>query len=186
VSRIGSQPIKIPEGVTATENTATVTVIGPKGTISIRIHPKVDAKVDGQVISVTRKSDDPKHKSLHGLTRSLLANAVLGVREGWSKQLELAGVGYKASVGNEGLVLQVGFSHPVIIKAPNGITFIVKENKITVAGIDKQLVGEIAAQIRRVRPPEPYKGKGIHYIGEKLRKKPGKAVKAVGTGTGAK
>lgn len=179
MSRIGNQPIKIPEGVTVTLNTEGVTVIGPKSSLTIKIHSAISVKIDNQTMSVTRKADDPVHKALHGLTRSLLGNAILGVTTGWSKSLELSGVGFKANVNADELVLNVGFSHPVVIKAHKGITFNVKENKITVTGSDKQLVGETAAQIRRVRPPEPYKGKGIHYAGERLRKKLGKAAKTI-------
>jgi len=187
VSRIGNQPIKIREGVTATFKEGIVTVIGPKGTLSVKIHPAIGVKMDNQVINVVRKTENPKDKALHGLVRSLLNNAVLGVTAPWSKSLELSGVGFKANMNVDDLVINVGFSHPVLIKAPEGITYKVEENKITVMGIDKQLVGEMAAQIRRVRPPEPYKGKGIHYVGEKLRKKLGKAAKTIAGGVaGAK
>lgn len=186
MSRVGNQPIKLPEGVTIALNENVLTVIGPKGTLMVPIKPVIGVKQEGQILLISRKNDDPKYKAFHGLFRSLIANAVLGVTTGWSKQLELAGVGYKASTTGTELTLNVGFSHSVIMKAPTGITFEVKDNKITVSGYDKQLVGEISAQIRRVRPPEPYKGKGIHYMGEKLRKKLGKAAKTIGAATGAK
>jgi large subunit ribosomal protein L6 len=186
VSRVGNQPIKVPEGVTISVNADVVSVNGPKGALTVPVKPVIIVKQEGQTLLITRKNDDPKYKALHGLFRSLIANAVFGVTTGWSKQLELAGVGYKASTTGSELTLNVGFSHSVIIKAPAGITFEVKDNKITVNGFDKQLVGEISAQIRRIRPPEPYKGKGIHYMGEKLRKKLGKAAKTIGAATGAK
>lgn len=179
MSRIGEKPIKILEGVTFTQDKNGVVITGPKGQLSITVHPGILVKEENNMLIVSRKTDNPQLKALHGLTRSLIANAVFGVTNGWNKQLELSGVGFKALVGAEGLTLSVGFSHPVIIKTPIGITFNVNENKITISGPDKQLVGETAAQIRRVRPPEPYKGKGIHYVGEKLRKKLGKTAKAL-------
>ncbi len=184
--RIGIKPIKIPEGVTVAVEKNLVTVTGPKGTLSQSFRPEVKIAIDANQVIVERKGDTPKAKSLHGLSRTLLENMCLGVTSGWNKGLELVGVGYKAVVEEGNLVLSVGFSHPVKYPSPAGITFQVVENtKINVQGFDKQLVGETAAQIRRIRPPEPYKGKGIRYIGEVIRRKAGKAAaKAVGAATG--
>lgn len=181
MSRIGAKPIKIPEGVTVQKDGSLVTVVGPKGSLSSAFRPEIEIKIEGNNISVERKGETPKAKSLHGLTRTLVENMILGVTQGWNKGLELIGVGYRAVVEANTLVLNVGFSHQVKFPAPTGITFTVSENtKVNVSGVDKQLVGETAAQIRRIRPPEPYKGKGIRYIGEVVRRKAGKAAKAVG------
>lgn len=189
MSRIGIKPIKIIEGVTVKVDGLSVVVVGPKGTLSLTFRPEVKINVaDGQVI-VERKGDTPKAKSLHGLTRTLVENMIQGVTAGWNKGLELVGVGYRAAVEGTTLVLNVGFSHQVKFPAPEGITFAVTDNtKVNVSGADKQLVGETAAQIRRIRPPEPYKGKGIRYIGEVIRRKAGKAAaKTAGAaGGGAK
>lgn len=179
MSRIGSKPIKIVEGVTIMANNREVTVVGPKGMLTSTFRPEVAIKIDGKNILVERVSETPKAKSLHGLTRTLIENMILGVDRGWNKGLELVGVGYRAALEGTILVLNVGFSHQVKFPAPPGITFEMTDNtKINVRGIDKQLVGETAAQIRRIRPPEPYKGKGIRYIGEVVKRKPGKAAKA--------
>jgi len=181
MSRIGAKPIKIPEGVTVNKDGNAVTITGPKGTLTSSFRPEIAINIDGNTIFVERRSETPKAKSLHGLTRTLVENMVFGVTKGWNKGLELIGVGYRAVVEGGTLVLNVGFSHQIKFPAPAGITFTVTENtKIDVSGIDKQLVGETAAQIRRIRPPEPYKGKGIRYIGEVVRRKAGKAAKAVG------
>lgn len=185
MSRIGGKPIKIPEGVTIQNDGGKLTVVGPKGTLVFQFRPEMGININNNAIDVQRKSDTPKAKSLHGLTRTLIANMITGVTQGWNKGLELVGVGYRAVVEGTTLVLNVGFSHQVKFPSPAGITFVVSDNtKVNVSGVDKQLVGETAAQIRRIRPPEPYKGKGIKYIGEVIRRKAGKAAKAVG-GAGA-
>lgn len=186
MSRIGKKPIKIPEGVTVTVNGQDVKVSGPKGTLDLNFRHEIGISVSGNDVIVDRKAETAKAKSLHGLTRTLVDNMILGVSKGWNKGLEIVGVGYRAAVEGTTLVLNVGFSHQVKFPAPAGITFEVFENtKVNVRGIDKQLVGETASQIRRIKPPEPYKGKGIRYIGEYVRRKAGKAAKAVG-GAGAK
>lgn len=156
---------------------------GPKGSLGIKLRPEVKVAIAGTSISVERVAETPKARSLHGLSRTLVENVIMGVSQGWNKGLELVGVGYRANLEGTSLVLNVGFSHSVKVPPPEGITFEVSDNtKINVRGNDKQLVGETAAQIRRVRPPEPYKGKGIRYIGEVVRKKAGKAAKAAATG----
>jgi large subunit ribosomal protein L6 len=182
MSRIGRQPIKIPENVTLEVKEGEVRVEGPKGNLTQRVRPELKVVIkEGQVL-VSRRAESKLGKSLHGLTRTLIANMIEGVSQGWEKRLEMHGTGYRASLEGESLVLTVGFSHPVKIKPAEGITFQVEGNdKIIVAGSDKALVGQVAAQIRRIRPPEPYKGKGIRYEGEKVRLKPGKAAK-VGAG----
>lgn len=186
MSRIGKKPVKVPEGVTVQVNGSNVSATGPKGSLSVDLRPEIKVTIDGANLSVLRVSETPKARSLHGLSRTLVENVVMGVSQGWNKGLELVGVGYRAELAGTNLVLNVGFSHPVKFAAPTGITFEVADNtKINVKGTDKQLVGETAAQIRRVRPPEPYKGKGIRYVGEVVRKKAGKAAKAAGA-TGAK
>ncbi len=186
MSRIGKKPVSIPAGVTISVDGQKVVATGPKGELTVTFRPEVKVKVDGSNILVERVSDTDKAKSLHGLTRSLVENIVQGVNLGWNKGLELVGVGYRAEVSGNILTLNVGFSHQVKFPAPEGIIFEVTENtKVNVKGTDKQLVGETAAQIRRIRPPEPYKGKGIRYIGEFVRRKAGKAAKAAGA-TGAK
>ncbi|MFH0864042.1 MAG: 50S ribosomal protein L6 [Candidatus Gottesmanbacteria bacterium] len=183
MSRIGKLPIIIPSNVTLKVDGSTVTAAGPKGELTISIPRQVMVNLDnGQAICQTEK----QHANLWGLTRTLINNAVLGVSQGWNKSLELSGVGYRAAVEGSDLVLTVGFSHTVRIKAPLNITFTVNENKITINGNDKQLVGETAAQIRRIRPPEPYKGKGIKYPDEKIRRKLGKAAKTIGAAPGGK
>ncbi len=186
MSRIGKKPVKVPAGVTVQVNGSNVSATGPKGTLMVDLRPEVKVVVDGSNISIERVSETAKAKSLHGLSRTLVENVVMGVSQGWNKGLELVGVGYRAGLEGTNLVLNVGFSHPVKIAAPTGIAFEVADNtKVNVKGMDKQLVGETAAQIRRVRPPEPYKGKGIRYVGEVVRKKAGKAAKAAGA-AGAK
>lgn len=156
---------------------------GPKGSLVIKLRPEVKVVIAGTNISVERVAETPKAKSLHGLSRTLVENVIMGVSQGWNKGLELVGVGYRANLEGTSLVLNVGFSHSVKVPPPEGIVFEVSDNtKINVRGNDKQLVGETAAQIRRVRPPEPYKGKGIRYIGEAVRKKAGKAAKTAATG----
>lgn len=188
MSRIGKKPVKIPEGVTVTVSEQTVSAVGPKGNLNIKVRPEIEIKISNNKILVERVAETPKAKALHGLTRTLVENLVMGVDKGWNKGLELVGVGYRASLEGTTLILNVGFSHQVKFPAPEGITFeILENNRLNVRGIDKQLVGETASQIRRIRPPEPYKGKGIRYIGEVVRKKAGKAAKAAaGAGGGAK
>jgi large subunit ribosomal protein L6 len=181
MSRVGENPITIPNTVTITTDANQLTVSGPKGNLSLTLLPQVKVEQDNSQLLVKRKKDDKFSKSAHGLTRSLLNNMVIGVTEGWKKDMEMVGVGYRAAGGGDTLTLSVGFSHPVVIKAPEGITFTVAENtKLSVSGIDRTLVGQVAANIRGVKPPEPYKGKGIRYAGEYVRRKAGKAGKAAG------
>ncbi len=186
MSRIGKKPIKIPTEVTIAIDRSVVTVSGPRGSLSFDFRPEIKIQLDNGSVTVERVAETPKAKALHGLSRTLVENMVLGVTQGWNKGLELVGVGYRAAIEGTTLVLNVGFSHQVKFPAPDGITFEVTDNtKVNVKGFDKQLVGETAAKIRRIRPPEPYKGKGVRYIGEVIRKKAGKAAKAAGAaGTG--
>ena len=187
MSRIGKMPIIISSEVTVKIDSGIVMVSGPKGNISFPLPPGIDVKIDnGQAVCKVAQNASKQNLSNWGLARTLIANGVFGVKDGWTKTLELQGVGYRAAVEGNTLVLNVGFSHQVRIEAPSGITFSVLENKINVTGADKQLVGEMAAKIRRIRPPEPYKGKGIRYLGEVIRRKIGKAAKTVGAGTGGK
>jgi large subunit ribosomal protein L6 len=166
----------MPSGVETSVDGDTVTVKGPKGTLTRVVHPRVSVSVEDGVITVARDSEERESRAMHGLTRSLIANMVTGVSAGYSKELKAVGVGYRAALKGTTLELQVGFSHPVTIEAPEGITFEVPEpTKIIVSGIDKQLVGQVAANVRAVRPPEPYKGKGIRYVDEHVRRKAGKA-----------
>jgi large subunit ribosomal protein L6 len=175
VSRIGKQPIPIPDGVTVTIGSGRVDVKGPKGELSERIPRAIEVvQQDGEVL-VRRPTDRGEHRALHGLTRSLVANMVTGVTDGYAKTLEIQGVGYRAQKRGSDLELALGFSHPVPVKAPDGIEFEVPQpTRIVVRGISKQLVGEVAANIRKRRPPEPYKGKGIRYEGEYVARKVGK------------
>ncbi len=177
MSRIGRAPIAIPAGVTVTVGDDNlVKVKGPKGELSRRIHQDMKVSVEGATVTVTRPSDDKMHRSLHGLSRTLINNMVVGVTEGFSKNLEINGVGYRAQKQGKNLNLSLGFSHPVIVEPPAGISFDVPSaNAIVVSGIDKEVVGQIAAEIRSFREPEPYKGKGIKYAGEHIRRKEGKA-----------
>jgi large subunit ribosomal protein L6 len=175
MSRIGKMPIAVPKTVTVDIADGTVHVKGPRGELERSVPTNITVVTDEGELRVERASDEPTQRSLHGLTRSLIANMVTGVTDGFSRRLEVNGVGYRAGVSAGSLVLQVGFSHPVLVPAPPGITFAVQGNAITVSGADKELVGEVAAQIRRVRPPEPYKGKGIKYAEEVIRRKAGKA-----------
>jgi len=177
MSKIGKQPIIIPENVKINIIDSQVEVSGPKDTLTLRFHQQVDVKTVEDKIIVTNKSESKFAKSLHGLTRSLIANMVKGVTVGHQKILEIIGVGYRAAKQGDDLVLNVGYSHPVVITPPVGILCEIKENKIIVSGANKALVGETAARIRRVRPPEPYKGKGIKYADEVIRRKAGKALK---------
>ncbi|HUH08294.1 MAG TPA: 50S ribosomal protein L6 [Egibacteraceae bacterium] len=177
MSRIGKEPVKIPEGVEVTLSGQSLTVKGPKGALSRQIHPDVTVTVEDSQVVVTRSSDEREHRALHGLFRSLIANMVTGVTEGYRRELEIVGVGYRAAARGSGLTLQVGYSHSVDVDAPEGITFeVASPTRIAVSGADKQLVGQVAADIRAVRKPEPYKGKGIRYAGEQVRRKSGKAA----------
>jgi len=178
MSRIGRMPVQIPAGVEVKLNNNELTVKGPKGTLKQSFHKNMAIKVEGSNIVVSRPNDLKQNKALHGLTRSLIANMVTGVTQGFEKQLEIVGVGYRAQKQGKKLVLNLGFSHPVEIEEPAGITIEVPaQNKIVVKGIDKQLVGEVAAIIRSKRPPEPYKGKGIRYVDEYVIRKEGKTGK---------
>jgi large subunit ribosomal protein L6 len=175
MSRIGKRPIAIPSGVTVTVEGQDVTVKGPKGTLNRRVHPEMGLVREGDTLTVNRPSDAPQHKALHGLTRSLLANMVEGVDKGYEKVLEIQGVGYKAEANAKGVTLIVGYSHPVPYAAPAGVSITVENNTVVkIAGANKELVGQVAAELRLVRPPEPYKGKGVRYRGEQVRRKAGK------------
>ena len=180
MSKIGKAPIKIPEGVTVEISERTVTVAGSKGTLFRKIHPTTKVKIEGGEILVSSNAKDKVGHSIYGTTRALIANMVKGVKDGWTKELELVGTGFKAEVSGNDLILTVGYSHPVKIEAPEGISFKVEKTIISVSGCDREVVGQIAANIREVRPPEPYNGKGIKYRDEVIRRKPGKAAKAVG------
>lgn len=178
MSRIGRKPIQVPGGVTINLENSVITVKGPKGTLSRQLHNDMKVVVGENEITIERPSDNKLHRSLHGTTRSVVANMVNGVTEGFTKTLELVGVGYRANKAGEKLTLSVGYSHPVEFTPEQGIEFEVPTNtKIIVKGINKELVGEIAAKIRAVREPEPYKGKGIKYEGERILRKEGKAGK---------
>jgi large subunit ribosomal protein L6 len=179
MSRIGRLPIAIPKGVQVDISGSEIKVRGPQGELSRTIRPEISVEMKDGTMEVQRPSDAPTHRSLHGLTRTLLANMVTGVSEGYTKSLELQGVGYRAAKQGNSLQLALGFSHPVIVDPPAGITFDVEgTSRILVRGIDKEQVGQVAANIRKIRPPEPYKGKGIRYAGEVVRRKAGKAGKA--------
>lgn len=178
MSRIGKQIITMPKGVTATVKDRTVTVKGPKGELTQNFREGISVKIDNENITVTRSDDSKEQKALHGLTRSLINNMVTGCFEGYQKQLEIQGVGYSVELKGRRLLFSLGFSHQILLDSPNGITYEVgKGNIITVTGADKQQVGAVAAQIRSLRPPEPYKGKGVRYLNEIVRRKAGKAVK---------
>ncbi|OEU65929.1 MAG: 50S ribosomal protein L6 [Desulfovibrio sp. S3730MH75] len=177
MSRIGKKPIDIPSGVEVTVGTDSVSVKGPKGSISTPIHSMISYKVADGVVEVMRSGETRQECAQHGLHRTLLFNCIEGVANGFSKTLEVIGVGYKVSVQGKNIILNVGFSHPVQFPLPAGIEAKAEGSKLTVSGVDKQLVGEVAAQLRRVRPPEPYKGKGIKYIDEQIRRKAGKSGK---------
>jgi len=176
MSRIGYSPIPIPSGVDISVSGSDITVKGPKGTLERTIDERITASVGDGVATLSRSDEERGTKALHGLYRALINNMVVGVSEGYVKELQAVGVGYRANLQGKRLELQVGFSHPVHMEAPDGITFDVPEpTKIIVSGIDKELVGQVAANIRQVRPPEPYKGKGIRYVDEYVRRKAGKA-----------
>lgn len=177
MSRIGNKPIPVPSGVQVTIDGSNIAVKGPKGELKDTFHEEITVTLKDDEIIVERPSDEREHRSLHGLTRSLIANMVTGVTEGFSKKLEIVGVGYRAALKGRDLEMQLGFSHPVLVKAEEGITFEVPSpTEITVSGIDKQAVGQVAAEIRDWRRPEPYKGKGVRYEGEHVRRKLGKTA----------
>ena len=176
MSRIGKRPVPVPNGVTVTVKGSDITVKGPKGELSRSLHPDMQIKLENGTVTVDRPSEQDKHRALHGLTRSLIANMVEGVTQGYRKQLEITGVGYKAEVKPFGLQLALGFSHPVEYRAPAGIKLTAPQPTVVVIeGSDKEKVGQVAAEIRQLRKPEPYKGKGVKYQGEQVRRKAGKA-----------
>ena len=176
MSRIGRKPIPVPNGVTVTVDGSAITVKGPKGELSRTLHQDMQVKLEDGTVTVNRPSDQDKHRALHGLTRSLIANMVEGVTQGYRKQLEITGVGYKAEVKPFGLQLALGYSHPVEYRAPVGIKLTAPQPTVVVIeGSDKEKVGQVAAEIRQLRKPEPYKGKGVKYQGEQIRRKAGKA-----------
>ena len=178
MSRIGKLPIPVPSGVTATIVGQSVTIAGPKGTLSLDVAEPIAVKQEDGSLIVTRPNDEAPAKALHGLTRTLVSNMVTGVTEGYTKTLELVGTGYRVTAKGQDLEFALGYSHPITVKAPEGISFAVENpTKFSVVGIDKQLVGETAANIRKLRKPEPYKGKGVRYENEVIRRKAGKAGK---------
>lgn len=182
MSRIGRKPVHIVKGVTVTHKDATVLVKGPKGELSAKVHPDIKVEVNGEEVLVSRQSDDNDHRALHGLWRALIQSMVVGVTSGYSKKLEIVGVGYRAEMKGQKLQLLIGYSHPIIFGPPKGIKIeALTQTNIMISGIDKQLVGLVAAKIRSFRPPEPYKGKGIKYEGEYIRRKAGKAAATAGT-----
>ncbi len=178
MSRIGKMPVVVPKGVTVNLQGTTVTVKGPKGELTQTFHPDMTLRLDDSRIIVERP-ENPLYDAMHGMVRAILNNMVLGVTQGFKRDLEIEGVGYRGEMQGSKLVLSLGFSHPVPVEPPTGIRLSVDKSQrlVTVEGADKQLVGEVAAKIRGLRPPEPYKGKGIHYLGEKIRRKAGKAGK---------
>ena len=178
MSRVGRSPIAVPSGVSVSLDDGAVTVRGPQGTLERRIPTGISLAQEGEVLVVSRSDDERQQRALHGLTRSLVANMVTGVTQGYSKTLEIVGVGYRVQARGSNLEFALGFSHPVTVTPPDGITFRVETpTRLVVEGIDKQLVGEVAANIRKLRKPDPYKGKGIRYQGEQVRRKVGKAGK---------
>jgi large subunit ribosomal protein L6 len=193
MSRVGKQPVPVPPGVTVEMRDRRIVVAGPKGTLERELHPDMKVRIEPGTVIVERPSDARQHRSLHGLTRTLIANMVIGVSEGFRKSLELMGVGYRAQLQDRKLVLQIGFSHPVEVRPPQGIelsletfTPMLDNNylaaRILVQGIDKEKVGQLAADIRAIKKPEPYKGKGLRYTGEVVRRKAGKAAVKAGIG----
>jgi large subunit ribosomal protein L6 len=175
MSRIGKKPVAVPTGVTVSVKGQTVSAKGPKGELQRTFHPEMAIALEGTTLSVARPSDEPRHKALHGLSRTLLSNMVEGVAKGYAKTLEMQGVGYKAEAKPFGLMVTAGYSHQVKYEAPKGIKLSVDNSTIVkIEGADKELVGQVAAEIRAIRPPEPYKGKGIRYQGEQVRRKAGK------------
>jgi large subunit ribosomal protein L6 len=180
VSRIGRLPVAVPSGVKVDLNGSRIVIKGPKGVMERVFSPDMAISLENGVINVVRHSDEPRYRALHGTTRALINNMVVGVSTGFTRTLEIDGVGYRAELSGKNLIIYVGFSHPVEFPPPDGISFEVdtKTRQIKVTGHDKEQVGQVAANIREIRPPEPYKGKGIHYLGEKLRHKAGKSGKA--------
>ena len=177
MSRIGKQPIEIPAGVTITVGDKEITVAGPKGQLIVPVQPQTTTKVEENVVTITRSDDEPKSRAFHGLQRALLNNAVIGVTKGYEKKLEVNGVGFRLSGGGQEIEMALGFSHPFKYKAPEGVSLATNNMEITVSGIDKQKVGQVAAEIRALKKPEPYKGKGIKYVDEVIIRKAGKAGK---------
>ncbi len=181
MSRVGKKPVTLPSGVTAELKDNKLAVTGPKGSLSLPLHPKVQVVVAGSEITVdVARKDDRKEKALWGMFRSLVQNLVDGVTKGYEKKLEVNGVGFKVQLAGQKLVLNLGFSHPIEVQVPPGLTVTVDKNVIAISGIDKQLVGQFAAEVRELKKPEPYKGKGIKYLDEVILRKAGKVVKAVG------
>lgn len=182
MSRVGRKPITIVAGVKVQKTDHAVKIVGPKGELSATVHPDIGFDIKDNQILVTRTNDEKQQRSLHGLWRALMANMIKGVTDGYAKKLELVGVGYRAEMKGKKLQLQLGYSHPILFAAPEGIKIETPtQTNITISGIDKQLVGQVAAKIRSFRPPEPYKGKGVKYEGEYIRRKAGKAAAATGT-----
>ena len=181
MSRVGRKPIPIAAGVKVAQTGRTITVAGPKGQLAADVHPDISVEIKDNTIRLARPTDLKHHRALHGLWRALLANMVRGVTEGYVRKLELVGVGYRAEIKGKKLQLLLGFSHPILFAPPEGITIVAPtQNNITITGIDRALVGQVAAKIRSFRPPEPYKGKGVKYEGEYVRRKAGKAAAASG------
>ena len=178
MSRIGKLPVAIPDKAAVTISGQAVTIKGPRGQLSMAVHPEIKATINGKEIVVERPSDLKKHRALHGLTRALLHNMVVGVTDGYVRELDIIGVGYRAELRGKTLIMYLGYSHPVVMNPPEGVSIevIPKENKVRVIGIDKQLVGQVASKIRSFRKPEPYKGKGVRYTGEYVRTKAGKTA----------
>ena len=176
MSRIGKQPVTVPAGVTVTLKGTTLAVKGPKGELTRTLHPEMVLAYENNTLTVTRPSDETRHKALHGLTRTLVSNMVEGVTKGFTRQLEISGVGYKAEVKPYGLLMSLGYSHTIEVKAPAGVKLTAPiPTQVLVDGADKEVVGRIASEIRKLRKPEPYKGKGVRYAGEVIRRKAGKA-----------
>jgi large subunit ribosomal protein L6 len=175
MSRVGRSPVAIPSGVTVGHAKGAVEVKGPKGVLSVRVPEGITVEIEKEQVRFNRRDEKKKTRALHGLARALVANMVTGVTEGFAKELEIHGVGYRADVSGKTLKLAVGFSHPVDVAIPEGLSVSLQEGKLRIEGIDRQLVGEFAANVRSLRPPEPYKGKGIRYVGERVRRKVGKA-----------
>jgi large subunit ribosomal protein L6 len=179
MSRIGARPVAVPKGVDVRVDGRTVHVKGPKGTLTLAVHPEVGVDLADGTVKVSRPSDEKRHKALHGLTRTLIDNMMVGVTQGFSRKLEIQGVGYRAEKKGKGVTLHLGFSHPVPYAAPEGIDITTPSpTEVVIAGADKALVGQVAAEIRSIRPPEPYKGKGVRYAGEQVRRKAGKTAGA--------
>lgn len=178
MSRIGKKPVLVPSSAKVSIDGSTITVTGPKGTLSRVVHPDIAVAMEGKEIHVTRPTDLKKHRALHGLTRALIQNMMVGVSEGYSRKLQIVGVGYRAELKGRAVLLYLGYSHPIVMLPPDGVKVTVeaKENRITIEGIDKEMVGQVAAKIRSFRPPEPYKGKGVRYVDEQVRQKAGKTA----------